>query len=287
MGVVRREGEWRLEKVGEGHYELTCQRELRGKIITPGYDPGPTGGIGFGLQTVYEVESYAEAEGVFEEHANRGRSSGIAAFGSRGSTSNDGSQDTNTGFSLGSGQAGQRGDDPIGDFIEEAEALPPGGIALILFLAGIVTIWMYGFEPGNIVFQIAAVMAICGLLIFAWGVLLFRTKGWSTAIEFLASVDGEDRSSEQETETTGSSNNTSPVPQETKRALRFERAEQSCEWCGQNLDNPEIHHIEPRSEGGSNQRSNLIVLCPTCHRKADRGGISKTMLKDKMQHIRS
>jgi 5-methylcytosine-specific restriction endonuclease McrA len=41
----------------------------------------------------------------------------------------------------------------------------------------------------------------------------------------------------------------------------------------------DIHHIIPRQEGGSNRRSNLVVLCPTHHRLADRGAIPKRRLK--------
>jgi len=41
----------------------------------------------------------------------------------------------------------------------------------------------------------------------------------------------------------------------------------------------DVHHIIPRNEGGSNRRSNLIVLCPTHHRKADNGAIPRRRLK--------
>lgn len=41
----------------------------------------------------------------------------------------------------------------------------------------------------------------------------------------------------------------------------------------------DVHHIIPRHEGGSNRRSNLIVLCPSHHRLADRGAIPIRRLK--------
>lgn len=41
-----------------------------------------------------------------------------------------------------------------------------------------------------------------------------------------------------------------------------------CERCGWNLSSCDIHHIIPKSDGGTNNRSNLIVLCPNCHRLA-------------------
>lgn len=38
-----------------------------------------------------------------------------------------------------------------------------------------------------------------------------------------------------------------------------------CEW---DKDSCDIHHIVPRHKGGTNELSNLIVLCPNCHRMA-------------------
>lgn len=41
----------------------------------------------------------------------------------------------------------------------------------------------------------------------------------------------------------------------------------------------DVHHIVPRHEGGTNNASNLIVLCPKYHRLADRGAIPRRRLK--------
>lgn len=38
---------------------------------------------------------------------------------------------------------------------------------------------------------------------------------------------------------------------------------QNCKWDEANCD---VHHILPRSKGGTNEKSNLIILCPNCHR---------------------
>jgi 5-methylcytosine-specific restriction protein A len=65
-----------------------------------------------------------------------------------------------------------------------------------------------------------------------------------------------------------------------KRRLKL-KAEFKCQICDQRYD-PEIldiHHIYPVKLGGSDRTSNLIVLCPTCHRKADRKIISRERLK--------
>lgn len=37
----------------------------------------------------------------------------------------------------------------------------------------------------------------------------------------------------------------------------------SCKWDEANCD---VHHILPRSKGGTNEKSNLVILCPNCHR---------------------
>ena len=86
-------------------------------------------------------------------------------------------------------------------------------------------------------------------------------------------------SSENSSNSQTSTEKTPPAPEKIKNELYFERADKQCEWCGEEIDSPDIHHIKPREEGGPNKKSNLIVLCPTCHRKADRGVISRSKLK--------
>jgi hypothetical protein len=41
----------------------------------------------------------------------------------------------------------------------------------------------------------------------------------------------------------------------------------------------DVHHIKPKHEGGTNDASNLIVVCPTCHRAAHNGAYSKRILR--------
>ena len=44
-----------------------------------------------------------------------------------------------------------------------------------------------------------------------------------------------------------------------------------CEVCGQGSVRPDIHHIVPLSEGGTNDPLNLEVVCPNCHRRRQSG----------------
>lgn len=43
---------------------------------------------------------------------------------------------------------------------------------------------------------------------------------------------------------------------------------QPCCVCGWNKARCEIHHIIPKSKGGTSSPNNLIVLCPNCHKLA-------------------
>lgn len=48
----------------------------------------------------------------------------------------------------------------------------------------------------------------------------------------------------------------------------FKRLKLPCSCCGFFVDNVvlDIHHIKPKSEGGSDNMDNLTYICPNCHR---------------------
>lgn len=48
----------------------------------------------------------------------------------------------------------------------------------------------------------------------------------------------------------------------------FDRMKLGCFICGWNEATCDIHHIVPKSKGGSNDLTNLTILCPNCHRIA-------------------
>lgn len=49
-----------------------------------------------------------------------------------------------------------------------------------------------------------------------------------------------------------------------------------CSWKEAPCD---AHHIVARSAGGSNELTNIIILCPNCHRLADFGIVTESELR--------
>lgn len=46
----------------------------------------------------------------------------------------------------------------------------------------------------------------------------------------------------------------------------------------------EVHHIKPVSKGGENKYTNMILLCPNCHRLAHLGVIKSMTLRHRRQY---
>lgn len=70
-----------------------------------------------------------------------------------------------------------------------------------------------------------------------------------------------------------------------------ERANGKCEYCGQetfkddqNKNYLEVHHITFLSNGGEDQKDNLIALCPTCHRRAHSSS-DKEEFKEELMNV--
>lgn len=63
---------------------------------------------------------------------------------------------------------------------------------------------------------------------------------------------------------------------ENTKAMVLNRDNYTCQYCkGKHKDSKlEIHHIIFRSQGGSDEESNLITLCHTCHRDLHNGKIN-------------
>jgi 5-methylcytosine-specific restriction endonuclease McrA len=70
-----------------------------------------------------------------------------------------------------------------------------------------------------------------------------------------------------------------PLSQKLKESLINKVGTKCCyPNCQENIA-LDVHHIIPREEGGKNKENNLIVLCGTHHRLADRGAIPRDRLK--------
>ena len=63
---------------------------------------------------------------------------------------------------------------------------------------------------------------------------------------------------------------------ENTRAMVLNRDNYTCQYCkGKHKDSKlEVHHIVFRSQGGSDEESNLITLCHTCHKDLHSGKIN-------------
>ena len=71
---------------------------------------------------------------------------------------------------------------------------------------------------------------------------------------------------------------------ENTKAMVLNRDNYTCQYCkGKHKDSKlEVHHIIFRSQGGSDEESNLITLCHTCHKNLHSGTINPK-LKGKMK----
>lgn len=66
----------------------------------------------------------------------------------------------------------------------------------------------------------------------------------------------------------------------------LKRAGVACLICGYNKTSLDIHHIDEKKNGGTDDHSNLIAVCPNCHREAHEGLIEKTVLFENCLEIR-
>ena len=50
-----------------------------------------------------------------------------------------------------------------------------------------------------------------------------------------------------------------------RREEVINRDNKKCQACGKLTYRPQVHHITPRRQGGTNKLSNLVTLCGRCH----------------------
>lgn len=218
MGVVRREGDWRLEKRDEGVYEVTYRKSVEMKVLTPDYQPGVTEITGVDVVPVREASAYAEVEELFEERAQAGPPDdvGTPSSGTGGSPSADRAGSTGSGrpppapsgrtASSASGRTvstGSRVSPSTGSTLGLGTGsdggafgrLPPGGFALVALLVGAVFVLSAGSLLGSAGLLFGALLSLGGLAVFGWAAVLYRTRGPGAARAFLTreerAADGE------------------------------------------------------------------------------------------------
>lgn len=160
----------------------------------------------------------------------------------------------------------------------DLEEIPPIA-APVLSVVLIYSVFAVGF--GDITINLAiGGAAVAIFAAFSYKInTVYQQEGVRQAINYAITAPAENNNSRKKTSKSEDIEKTPPAPEKMKNELYFERADKQCEWCGKDIDSPDVHHIKPREEGGSNKTSNLIVLCPNCHRKADSGVISRSKLK--------
>ncbi|MGZ0746719.1 hypothetical protein [Haloparvum sp. AD34] len=176
MGVVRREGDWRLEKVSEGVYEITYDREPQMKVITPDYTPDPLNDERQDLMIdVREVDSKRDAKKLFREVASGGPPT--AGFNL------DSTPSTGTGTSPTAGGG-------------ELENVPNIAVISVFLFVG-------GYARYNVGLDLSAPSFLFGLLLVGvsvaatgWAWLLYRTKGIDSMIAFLFATSSDSGSGE-------------------------------------------------------------------------------------------
>lgn len=263
MGVVRSEGNWRLEKVRDGVYEITYDHEPRVKVITSDYTADPLNDERHDFMIdVREVDSFTDAERLFQEVASGGAPS--------------------AGFTLGSSPSIGSGSEPT-DEAGDLEDVPNVVIISVFLFVGGYVIYTVGFDLTDPSFLFGMLLVGVSLAATGWAGLLYKTKGIDTTLEFLLTTSSDSGTSHASKSDEGDNEKTPPAPEKLRHQLFFDRADQQCEWCEEPLDAPEVHHIKPRSEGGPNDPDNLIVLCPNCHNKADSELISRSQLTAKLE----
>ncbi|MFO7794053.1 MAG: hypothetical protein R6V35_03705 [Candidatus Nanohaloarchaea archaeon] len=79
MGVVKRDGRWRLEKKKEGVYIVTERGEQKAKIITGEYEPSGmmNDERSSMMANVIEVKDFEEAKREFNEFASGNSGGGL------------------------------------------------------------------------------------------------------------------------------------------------------------------------------------------------------------------
>lgn len=159
---------------------------------------------------------------------------------------------------------------------EDNNLIPLMVLVVCVVIGGYAVTEASTFADAPYVLVALLLVSVGGVGYVAWGFNDVRRKsGMHAAVGWLVSDLGDSSTSSGGPDV----DKTPPTPEKLKNTIRVERAHGRCEFCDEESDFLEVHHIKPRADGGPNTRMNLIALCPTCHKKADRGVHSRSKLK--------
>lgn len=160
---------------------------------------------------------------------------------------------------------------------EETDLVPLLVLVACVFIGGYAVTEASTFADSPYIIVALLLFSVGGVGYVVWGFNDVRKEsGMHAAVAWLLNDTADSGSSSSD----GSEvEKTPPTPEKLKNAIRVERSHGRCEYCDESSDFLEVHHIKPRADGGPNTRKNLIALCPTCHKKADRGVHSRSKLK--------
>ena len=147
--------------------------------------------------------------------------------------------------------------------------------AKILIAVFIIAVLIWALVPRAIIY---ASIGIAVAIIAGVSYLIYRKRGIEPfkifAKKAFKAIIGADKSAQRVTGKV-------PPLSENERAKLINAVGNRCEnpTCRHRYS-LDVHHIKPRAEGGTNNRENLIVLCPNCHGDARRGAYSRARLKE-------
>lgn len=197
MGGVRRDVNWRLEKRGEGEYEITFREETQSRVRTSDASRRGIDDPLFDTVPVREVSSYAEVDGLFEEKAH-----GPPPLGANATRESPGNSARKE-LSLGEGDI-------------ELDELLPSGIGLAFSLAGGLILYTFRGAGNSLLLLFGALFLVAGVLPFVYAAYLSRIEGPRAAWAFLVTVEDTGSTS---TSSPNDTEKTPPAPEKLKHDI--------------------------------------------------------------------
>ena len=115
------------------------------------------------------------------------------------------------------------------------------------------------------------------ITLYMWGNESYRKSFPKKAQKSKGTLRGEGPRGKKKTKRT-------PIPENVKKKALM-RSGRYCQYCRKDLLRnrlmPTFHHID--GNASNHHLNNIIVLCPDCHNKADRGVITKEQLIYKLR----